>query len=61
MSQAQRAAWLILGAVRFHRHLWREKLEPLRMMSVVPLCMEQYKRVFNTCRIPCKNRDVLAT
>ena len=61
MSQSLRAAWLIHGAVRFHRHLSREKLEPLRMMSVVPLCMQQYKRVFNTCRIPCKTRDVLTT
>jgi len=61
MSQSLRAAWLSLGAVRFHRHLSREKLEPLRMMSVVPLCMNQYKGVFNTCRIPCKNVDELHT
>ena len=61
MSQSLRAARLILGAVRFHRHLSREKLEPLRMMSVVPLCMNQYRRVFNTCRIPCHGCDVLQT
>jgi len=61
MSQSLRAAWLILGAVRFHRHLSREKLEPLRMMSLVPLCMHQYKRLFNTCRIPREGCDELRT
>ena len=61
MSQSLRAAWLILGAIRFHRHLSREKLEPLRMMSLVPLCMHQYKRLFNTCRIPRQGCDELRT
>mmetsp|Transcript_31762 Transcript_31762/g.49689 ORF Transcript_31762/g.49689 Transcript_31762/m.49689 type:complete len:316 (+) Transcript_31762:123-1070(+) len=60
-SQAERAAWLVSGALRFYRHVRRECLEPLRMMDVVPLCMWQYRRIFNTCRIPGQKMDELMT
>lgn len=60
-SQSERAAWLISAAMRFHKHLSKETLQPLRMMDLVPLCMEQYRRVFHTCRVPGQGKDRLIT
>jgi len=60
-SQARRAALLISGALRFQRHIAVEKLQPLRIMDVVPLCMHQYRRMFFTSRIPGRARDSLET
>ncbi|EKX36283.1 hypothetical protein GUITHDRAFT_165783 [Guillardia theta CCMP2712] len=60
-SQSWRASWLVSGAIRFMRHLNREKLEPLQIMGYVPLCMWQYRRVFFTCRVPREGCDELFT
>mmetsp|Transcript_36433 Transcript_36433/g.89733 ORF Transcript_36433/g.89733 Transcript_36433/m.89733 type:complete len:726 (-) Transcript_36433:821-2998(-) len=60
-SQADRAAVFIRGAMRFHRLIKQERLEPIRMMGVVPLCMWQYRRLFHTCREPGVYMDTIHT
>jgi hypothetical protein len=61
VTQAERAANLISGCLRFHRLIKQERLQPLRMMGVVPLCMWQYRRLFHTCRVPGTEIDTIFT
>lgn len=39
----------------------RQQLPPLNLRGVVPLCMEQYKRIFGTTRVPGRETDELVT
>eukprot|EP00123_Amoebidium_parasiticum_P017011 comp23677_c0_seq6/m.40543 comp23677_c0_seq6/g.40543 ORF comp23677_c0_seq6/g.40543 comp23677_c0_seq6/m.40543 type:complete len:716 (-) comp23677_c0_seq6:437-2584(-) len=52
-----RAAGLISAILRFKQSVDRETLEPLVIRDTVPLCMEQYRRMFSTTRIPKKGGD----
>ncbi|CAH1109108.1 unnamed protein product [Psylliodes chrysocephalus] len=51
-------ARLILAAVQYYLNIWSEKL-PLDKMGKDPLDMNQYKKIFGTCRIPQLKRDAL--
>ena len=46
-----RLACLTVGALKFKKQLDEEKYEPLRM-AIIPICMNQYKRLFGTSRNP---------
>eukprot|EP00124_Ichthyophonus_hoferi_P000107 Ihof_evm27s3 gene=Ihof_evmTU27s3 len=54
-----RAAGLIYGMLRFKQHIDRGTLDPMLIRGTIPLCMDQYRRVFSTTRIPKKGGDVL--
>jgi hypothetical protein len=45
--------------LQFKQRLDREKLEPMLVAGMVPLCMSQYERLFSTTRRPGKEGDVL--
>lgn len=50
--QTSRAATVIHCLFAFRSILDKEKIKPIRVNGLVPLCSFQYERVFNTCRIP---------
>lgn len=52
------SANLILAAVQYYLNIWSDQL-PLDKMGKEPLDMNQYKKIFGTCRIPKSNRDAL--
>lgn len=54
---AARAASLIRGAMQFRNLVLKEQLEP-DMSRTTPLCMHQYKFMFNTTRVPTIPSDV---
>jgi hypothetical protein len=45
------------GAFRMRSQLDREKVKPLMVANMVPLCSYQYEREFNTTRIPGVDKD----
>ncbi|CAG9854536.1 unnamed protein product [Phyllotreta striolata] len=51
-------AKLILAAVQYYLNIWNDKL-PVDKMGKDPLDMNQYKKIFGTCRIPKPHRDTL--
>lgn len=55
-SQVQRAAALVVSALRFKEKIDRGELEP-DIVKGVPLCMHQYRRLFSSCRVPEHSRD----
>jgi len=58
-SQTARAAVLVHLFTRFKRLVDREQLEPLFLRDIVPTCMNQYRRLFSTTRIPDRDCDEL--
>ncbi len=56
LDQAEIATILILSILKFKRLIDIEGLE-VDLQSGNPLCMEQYKNLFSTSRIPKKNKD----
>jgi len=58
--QTARAAMLVQAAMKFRKLIVDEELEP-DMMKTTPLCMSQYKYMFNSCRIPLPGVDTTAT
>uniref|UniRef100_A0A7S2R6H8 Choline/carnitine acyltransferase domain-containing protein n=1 Tax=Mucochytrium quahogii TaxID=96639 RepID=A0A7S2R6H8_9STRA len=59
MDQVQRAAGLIHHFLRFKDLVEDEKLEPMTIRGLIPLCMSQYQRMFGTTRIPGRECDEL--
>jgi carnitine O-palmitoyltransferase 1 len=57
-NQAARAANVVRSALAFRRQLDKQELKPI-MHGGVPLCSAQYERLFNTCRIPGVEADVI--
>lgn len=55
--QVSRAADLIYQFLRFRVLLDREEIPPQMIRDLVPLCMAQHKRIFNTTRIPGRECD----
>lgn len=55
-QQISRAAHIILSASKFRDSIINESLEP-EMAKTVPLCSQQYLCMFNSCRIPQKDKD----
>lgn len=54
---ASRAGMLTHSAMRMKRDIENERLKPLIIMGLIPLCSAQYERVFGTCRIPGQEAD----
>lgn len=57
-NQAELATQVILSALEFKNLIDKEKLK-IDMQNQKPICMEQYKRIFSSTRIPRKQRDEL--
>lgn len=51
-SQTARAAHMIYNMLQFRREIEHQKLKPIMVQGLVPLCSWQYERLFNTARIP---------
>lgn len=58
-NQAARAAVLCHQFFLAKHLLDREKLEPMLMRRTIPICMNQYKRIFSTDRVPGLEEDQL--
>ena len=56
--QAARAARVVWMFMRFKKRLDTESLAPMTA-GIAPLCMAQYRRMFNTCRVPGRECDEL--
>eukprot|EP00127_Corallochytrium_limacisporum_P001252 Clim_evm22s47 gene=Clim_evmTU22s47 len=59
--QTAKTASLIHTLMRWKRQIDRETLEPCMIRGLIPLCMNQYRRLFSTTRIPGLERDKLVT
>ena len=59
-TQFNRAAGLVEAMIRFKELIESQSLRP-DMQGDRPICMIQYKKVFSSCRIPQKDRDILRT
>ncbi|XP_062510186.1 carnitine O-palmitoyltransferase 1, liver isoform-like isoform X2 [Corticium candelabrum] len=57
--QAARAASMIHGMMLYKKLLESERLEPLMLRGLIPLCSSQYERTFGTTRIPGIEQDTL--
>ena len=57
--QAARAAGMARLMCDFCRLLDQEKIEPMRVRGLAPLCMAQYERMFATTRQPGRDSDFL--
>lgn len=58
ISRSELAASLILTVLQFKRCLDRENLK-VEYEGNKPLCMDQYRNIFSSCRIPGKKKDLL--
>lgn len=56
-KQSARAAALMVFARLFRKKVESHSLEPIVLRDTIPLCMEQYKRMFATARVPGKEID----
>jgi len=61
LSQTARAGRLVHHMLVFKDLIEEETLEPMRIRGLIPLCMEQYQRMFGTCRLPGREFDTLQT
>lgn len=51
-DQTTRAAGIIYEMLKFREKLEREAITPIMVQGLVPLCSNQYKRMYNTVRVP---------
>jgi len=58
-TQVARAANLSWEFLRFRQQVEREQIAPQKLRDVIPLCMQQHERIFNTTRIPGRDHDSL--
>mmetsp|Transcript_35190 Transcript_35190/g.80282 ORF Transcript_35190/g.80282 Transcript_35190/m.80282 type:complete len:822 (+) Transcript_35190:17-2482(+) len=58
-DQLSRAASLVHYFCKFKQLLDREELEPQLVRGTVPLCMDQYRRIFSMTRVPGRECDTL--
>jgi carnitine O-palmitoyltransferase 1 len=57
--QTARAAQMLTQLLEARRLIDHEQLEPMVIRDTVPMCMQQYGRMFNTTRIPGHEIDTL--
>ncbi|KAF0711778.1 Aste57867_5036 [Aphanomyces stellatus] len=57
--QLARAAGVVRQLMEFKQKLDREQLAPLMLRGIVPMCMQQYARIFSTTRLPGRDEDTL--
>lgn len=60
-NQLARAANMIHYILRFHEQLQDETLTPQYLQDMIPMCMEGYRRLFSTTRLPYETVDQLVT
>ncbi|XP_064614131.1 peroxisomal carnitine O-octanoyltransferase-like [Liolophura sinensis] len=58
-TQCERAAMWIYYAMKYWGHLRKERLRPDRTNKGAVMSMNQYRRAFNTCKIPGLKKDQL--
>ncbi|PVD30992.1 hypothetical protein C0Q70_10268 [Pomacea canaliculata] len=58
-TQIPRTAMLLFFTLQFWQSIRREQLKPQKDGKGTPLCMEQFHRLFNTCKIPGVLKDHL--
>ena len=58
-NQISRAAGLVHYFLVFKDLIESESLEPMLIRGKIPLCMEQYERMFGTTRVPGREADAL--
>ncbi|CAK9299336.1 unnamed protein product [Gordionus sp. m RMFG-2023] len=58
-NQCARAAVIVYYMLKFRQEILNQTLKPLKVREIVPVCMDQYKRLFSTCRIPGHDFDIL--
>eukprot|EP00010_Vexillifera_abyssalis_P000339 CAMPEP_0201552422 /NCGR_PEP_ID=MMETSP0173_2-20130828/16046_1 /ASSEMBLY_ACC=CAM_ASM_000268 /TAXON_ID=218659 /ORGANISM="Vexillifera sp., Strain DIVA3 564/2" /LENGTH=633 /DNA_ID=CAMNT_0047962907 /DNA_START=318 /DNA_END=2219 /DNA_ORIENTATION=+ len=52
-----RASMGVVAILTFKEMLDKQELDPIRLYGAFPLCMEQYRRMFNTSRVPDEVED----
>lgn len=60
LSQVEAAALSVVHVLRFRAELVRETL-PVETLAGQPLCMAQYERMYNSCRVPGEECDSIVT
>lgn len=60
LTQVEAAALSVVHVLRFREALVSETLAP-ELLAGQPLCMAQYKRMFNSCRVPGTECDSIET
>lgn len=51
-NQTARAAAIVYEMLKFRVRLDKENVTPIMVQGLVPLCSNQYKRMYNTARVP---------
>lgn len=59
LVQSASCAITVSFILEFYRMLERETIQPIVIRNMIPMCMGQYERMFNTTRIPGKTIDEL--
>ncbi|XP_059141447.1 carnitine O-palmitoyltransferase 1, liver isoform-like [Physella acuta] len=54
-----RAAGVVYQLLRARDMILTEELDPLAINNTIPVCMEQYRRIFSTTRVPGEEIDTL--
>ncbi|XP_031717337.1 carnitine O-palmitoyltransferase 1, liver isoform isoform X2 [Anarrhichthys ocellatus] len=57
--QAARAGNAIHATMLYRRKLDRAQIKPLMLLHTIPMCSAQYESMFNSCRVPGVDTDVL--
>eukprot|EP00127_Corallochytrium_limacisporum_P005425 Clim_evm37s204 gene=Clim_evmTU37s204 len=60
-DQVARVAQTIARMLEFKRQIDSESLEPFMVRNMIPMCMDQYRRMFSCTRIPHLEQDELRT
>ncbi|CAG2178146.1 unnamed protein product [Oppiella nova] len=60
-TRIERLALIMSFHLQFWQLIRKEQLKPVINKSMQPLAMNQFHRIFNTCRIPGQTRDSLLT
>jgi len=60
LTQVQAAAMMTKHVLKFRHLVVTETLEPEKLAGR-PLCMDQFSRMFNSCRVPGEECDVIET
>ncbi|KAL8584079.1 hypothetical protein ACOMHN_022419 [Nucella lapillus] len=58
-SQSARAATMMHELLTCKQMIERQSFEPLVIRNTIPICMEQYERIFSTTRVPGEEMDTL--
>lgn len=51
-DQTTRAAGIVYEMLKFREKLDKEDITPIMVQGIVPLCSNQYRRMYNTARVP---------